>query len=97
MSSTSSSSSSSSLVLSSDISSARQFIFTEEEFEPSSGPAGSQQVFAGAEFVAKYRRVCSLESLREQLREYSDGLKHQLYDIINRDYKDFITIATKVS
>ena len=27
---------------------------------------------------------------------YSESLKHQLYEIINRDYKDFITIATKV-
>jgi hypothetical protein len=52
--------------------------------------------FHAASFVAKYRRVTSLESLRDQLRLYCDALKQQLYGIINRDYKDFITIATKV-
>ena len=65
-----------------------QFIFREIEFE--------DEKFHAASFVAKYRRVTSLESLRDQLRLYCDALKQQLYGIINRDYKDFITIATKV-
>jgi COG (conserved oligomeric Golgi) complex component, COG2 len=65
-----------------------QFIFREIEFE--------DENFHAASFVAKYRRVTSLESLRDQLRLYCDALKQQLYGIINRDYKDFITIATKV-
>lgn len=65
-----------------------QFIFREIEFEDES--------FHAATFVAKYRRVTSLESLRDQLRHYCDALKQHLYSIINRDYKDFITIATKV-
>lgn len=65
-----------------------QFIFREVEFE--------DDKFHAASFVAKYRRVTSLESLRDQLRLYCDALKQQLYGIINRDYKDFITIATKV-
>lgn len=65
-----------------------QYIFTEEEFE--------QNDFQAAAFVAKYRRVSSLESLKDQLRNYSEELKRQLYSIINRDYKDFINIATKV-
>jgi hypothetical protein len=67
----------------------RQFIFKEDEFEVDS--------FVPANFVAKYRKVNSLESLREQLVQYSGVLKQQLYNIINRDYKDFITISTKVS
>lgn len=66
-----------------------QYIFSEEEFENTE--------FHAAAFVSKYRRVSSLESLREQLRGYSETLKQQLYSIINRDYKDFINIATKVS
>lgn len=66
----------------------RQFIFKEEEFEVDS--------FVPANFVAKYRKVNSLESLKEQLVQYSNVLKQQLYNIINRDYKDFITISTKV-
>jgi len=65
-----------------------QFIFKESEFE--------EETFAAAAFVAKYRRVSSLESIKEQLQQYSNGLKQQLYNIINRDYKDFITISTKV-
>lgn len=65
-----------------------QFIFKESEFE--------EETFAAAHFVAKYRRVSSLESIKEQLQQYSNGLKQQLYNIINRDYKDFITISTKV-
>lgn len=67
----------------------QQNIFTEEEFECSD--------FHAASFVAKYRRVSTLEALKEQLRGYSDTLKQQLYSIINRDYKDFINIATKVT
>lgn len=67
----------------------QQYIFNEREFEGDD--------FHAASFVAKYRRVTSLESLRDQLRGYSSGLKDQLYDTINRDYKDFIDIATKVA
>jgi hypothetical protein len=52
--------------------------------------------FDDAEFVSKYRRVITLESLREQLVIYSNLVKKDLYSIINRDYKDFITISTKV-
>lgn len=66
-----------------------EFLFREEEFEEDS--------FDAAAFVAKYRRVSSLESLREQLVAYSKHIKSHLYLIINRDYKDFITISTKVS
>jgi uncharacterized BrkB/YihY/UPF0761 family membrane protein len=65
-----------------------QFIFKENEFEDES--------FVAAAFVAKYRKVSSLESLKDQLMQYSNALKQQLYNIINRDYKDFITISTKV-
>lgn len=66
----------------------QQYIFNETEFEG--------ETFNAASFVAKYRRVTSLESLRDQLRGYGSGLKDQLYETINRDYKDFIDIATKV-
>ena len=65
-----------------------QFIFNENEFESES--------FDAQQFVNKYRRVTSLESLRQQLRQCADHLKNQLYMIINKDYKDFINIATKV-
>jgi len=66
----------------------REFIFKESEFEDES--------FHAPSFISKYRRVSSLESLKEQLRAYCETLKQELFIIINRDYKDFITIATKV-
>jgi len=54
--------------------------------------------FHPSAFVGKYRRVgFSLEELREQLQAYGANLKQQLFVIINRDYKDFITIATSVN
>lgn len=65
-----------------------QFLFNEAEFEAEDFRAGS--------FVAKYRRVTTLESIRLQLHQCVEGLKNQLYVIINRDYKDFISIATKL-
>ena len=40
-----------------------QFIFRESDFE--------DETFHPASFVAKYRRVSSLESLRDQVCEYS--------------------------
>lgn len=65
-----------------------QFIFKDTDFE--------DLEFDAAAFVARYRRVITLESLREQLIAYSQHIKRQLYAIINRDYKDFITITTKL-
>ena len=66
-----------------------QYIFQEEEFENNDFQAGA--------FLAKYRRVATLDSLRGQLHDFVTGLKQQLYQVINNDYKDFINISTKVS
>jgi hypothetical protein len=65
-----------------------QFIFREEDFDDDN--------FDGSQFVAKYRKVTTLESLREQLVVYSNSIRKQLYVIINRDYQDFINISSKV-
>lgn len=66
-----------------------QYIFRDAEFE--------DENFHAATFVTQYRRVSySLESLKEQLLLYSEALKQELFLIINRDYKDFITITTKL-
>jgi len=65
-----------------------EFIFTSEEFE--------DEGFQASAFVSKYRRVSSMDSLKDQLREYSEMLKQQLFVIINRDYRDFIGISTKL-
>ena len=72
----------------SEVETVSQFLFTDDDFE--------NKDFHAASFVAKYRRATSLDSLRSQLRLYCQSLKDQLYNIINRDYKDFITIATKL-
>ncbi len=65
-----------------------EFIFRENEFEVAN--------FSASNFISKYRRIDSLESIKEQLQLYCKGLKQELYDIINRDYAEFITIATKL-
>ena len=64
------------------------FIFPTEELE--------SENFSPAAFVAKYRRISSLENLKDNLRQYSEELKQQLFLIINRDYRDFIGIATNL-
>ena len=66
-----------------------RYIFTDADFEDDN--------FHAAQFVARYRRVAPLDSLKDQLRSYSLNIKNQLYEIINRDYKNFIKIATKVT
>lgn len=65
-----------------------EYLFREEDFNDDN--------FSGPQFVAKYRKVTTLESLREQLVSYSNNIRKQLYEIINRDYQDFINITTKV-
>lgn len=47
-----------------------QFLFEDADFEDSN--------FHPASFVAKYRRVTSLESLRDQLRQYCSFLKDEV-------------------
>ena len=67
----------------------REYIFQESDFD-------SSAQFRPPAFISKYRRISSLESLREQLHAYNSALKDDLYNIINKDYKEFITIATKL-
>ncbi len=63
------------------------FIFREDDFD---------EAFSPAAFVAKYKRVTNLESLKDDLHRYCSALKSKLYATINEEYKDFITIATKL-
>jgi len=73
------------------------YIFEESDFEENASKSSSPEGFHPSAFVSKYRRVgFSLEELREQLQAYGANLKQQLFVIINRDYKDFITIATSL-
>jgi len=65
-----------------------RFLFEESEFE--------DPEFAAAKFVAKYKRVTSLTSLKEDLHRFCGVLKNKLYATINEEYKNFITITTKL-
>jgi hypothetical protein len=47
-----------------------QFLFEDSDFEDPN--------FHPASFVARYRRVTSLESLRDQLRQYCSFLKDEV-------------------
>ena len=65
-----------------------KFIFPEHEF--------NNENFSAAAFVVKYQRVLSLEALKDQLHKYCGNLKDKLYAIINEEYREFITITTKL-
>ncbi|CAM9435933.1 unnamed protein product, partial [Hapterophycus canaliculatus] len=59
-------------------------VFDDEQFDP---PA----------FVASTRSLVPLERLRDDLQEHLMDRKQELYDLINRDYADFILVSTKLS
>ena len=65
-----------------------RYIFEESDLE--------DKGFSASQFVARFRRVCPLEVIRDQLRAYSVHLKGRLYSTIHDNYKSFIHIATKV-
>eukprot|EP00636_Phaeomonas_parva_P006386 CAMPEP_0118878392 /NCGR_PEP_ID=MMETSP1163-20130328/18305_1 /TAXON_ID=124430 /ORGANISM="Phaeomonas parva, Strain CCMP2877" /LENGTH=450 /DNA_ID=CAMNT_0006814205 /DNA_START=175 /DNA_END=1523 /DNA_ORIENTATION=+ len=51
---------------------------------------------AGA-FVRKWQASVTLDGLREDLRHYTKELKDRLYELINRDYADFVKINSKLA
>lgn len=64
------------------------YIFQENEFESES--------FECSSFVVKYQKVISMDMLKRDLQGFMETLRQQLYDTVNRDYKDFIHIAMKL-
>ncbi|CAM9593693.1 unnamed protein product [Ectocarpus fasciculatus] len=59
-------------------------VFDDAQFDPSA-------------FVASTRSLVPLERLRDDLHEHLADRKQELYDLINRDYADFILVSTKLS
>ncbi|CAM9379054.1 unnamed protein product, partial [Ectocarpus sp. 13 AM-2016] len=55
------------------------------------------QQFDPSAFVASTRSLVPLERLRDDLQEHLADRKQELYDLINRDYADFILVSTKLS
>ncbi|KAG5189855.1 oligomeric golgi complex component, COG2-domain-containing protein [Tribonema minus] len=66
-----------------------RFSFDPREFDSGDFDAGA--------FIARAQASASLEQLHEQLDAYLGTLKKNLYELINRDYADFILVSTKLS
>ena len=49
------------------------------------------------EFIAKHRRAgVPLETLKEDLSLYLEVLETAMYDLINRDYQDFVSLSSNL-
>ena len=49
------------------------------------------------EFIAKHRRAgIPLETLKEDLSLYLEVLETAMYDLINRDYQDFVSLSSNL-
>ena len=53
--------------------------------------------FDAGEFVSTRQGSVSLEKLRDDLQKYTEELKDRLYELINRDYADFVKISSKLT
>jgi len=57
----------------------------------------AQTDFKVDEFIAKHRRAgVPLESLKEDLSLYLEVLETAMYDLINRDYQDFVSLSSNL-
>lgn len=70
-----------------------KFIFSPDDLVNEGSENGRDNIL---EFVSRMQRLVSLTTLKRELTEYLGVLQSQLYEVINDDYKDFISIATKV-
>ncbi|KAL7099260.1 hypothetical protein ACP275_09G072100 [Erythranthe tilingii] len=57
--------------------------FTDAEFDPES-------------YISDLRTFVPFDTLRSELRSHLGALKHELVDLINRDYVDFVSLSTKL-
>uniref|UniRef100_A0A7R9U9Z0 Conserved oligomeric Golgi complex subunit 2 n=1 Tax=Pinguiococcus pyrenoidosus TaxID=172671 RepID=A0A7R9U9Z0_9STRA len=53
--------------------------------------------FSAGDFVRKWQASVTLDILQDSLRAYMKELKDRLYELINRDYADFVKISSKLS
>ncbi|KAL8042588.1 hypothetical protein ABFX02_09G062600 [Erythranthe guttata] len=57
--------------------------FTDAEFDPES-------------YISDLRTFVPFDTLRSELRSHLGALKHELVELINRDYVDFVSLSTKL-
>ncbi|KAL3652642.1 Conserved oligomeric Golgi complex subunit 2 [Castilleja foliolosa] len=57
--------------------------FSDPEFDPES-------------YIADLRTFVPFDTLRSELRSHLGALKHELVELINRDYTDFVSLSTKL-
>ncbi|EYU23122.1 hypothetical protein ABFS82_09G064900 [Erythranthe guttata] len=57
--------------------------FSDPEFDPES-------------YISDLRTFVPFDTLRSELRSHLGALKHELVDLINRDYVDFVSLSTKL-
>ena len=52
--------------------------------------------FDSEAYIADLRTFVPFETLRSELRSHLSSLKHELVELINRDYADFVNLSTKL-
>lgn len=57
--------------------------FLDSEFDPES-------------YISDLRTFVPFDTLRSELRSHLSALKHELVELINRDYADFVSLSTKL-
>ncbi|KAG6404185.1 hypothetical protein SASPL_136425 [Salvia splendens] len=57
--------------------------FSDPEFDPES-------------YISDLRTFVPFDTLRSELRSHLGALKHELVELINRDYADFVSLSTKL-
>ncbi|KAK9278492.1 hypothetical protein L1049_028058 [Liquidambar formosana] len=55
-----------------------------------------EPTFDSESYIADLRTFVPFETLRSQLQSHLSSLKHELVDLINRDYNDFVNLSTKL-
>ncbi|KAF5957322.1 hypothetical protein HYC85_004547 [Camellia sinensis] len=52
--------------------------------------------FDSESYISDLRTFVPFETLRSELQSHLSSLKHELLDLINRDYADFVNLSTKL-
>ena len=55
-----------------------------------------QPEFDSEAYISDLRTLVSFDTLRSELQTHLASLKHELVDLINRDYADFVNLSTKL-
>ncbi|XP_059657376.1 conserved oligomeric Golgi complex subunit 2-like [Cornus florida] len=55
-----------------------------------------QPTFDSESYISDLRTFVPFDTLRSELQSHSSSLKHELVELINRDYADFVNLSTKL-